>query len=114
MWFDGQEVRAVLLFVRDPWATMLRDGRKRWELRPAGGRYDGLRPGTPICVNGRDRYVVQQVRRFPSAAAAAAKLGTHACGFESPAAAQVAWEALYPSAPGVLAMQLASAPRSSR
>ncbi len=102
----------MLLFVRDPWATMLRDGRKRWELRPAGGRYDSLRAGSPICVNGRDRYAVRQVRHYPTAAAAAKKLGCRVCGFDSPEAAQAAWKALYPSAPEVLAIRLE--PLSSR
>lgn len=96
----------MLLFVRDPYARMLREGTKRWELRPDVSRYRGLRAGSMICVNGRERYRVAQVRRFPTAAAAAGKLGCRVCGFESAGAAQAAWQGLYPEAPAVLALRM--------
>lgn len=96
----------MLLFVRDPYARMLREGSKRWELRPDVSRYGRVRPGDAICVNGRERYRVAQVRHFPTAAAAAAKLGCRVCGFESADAAQAAWQGLYPDGPAVLALRM--------
>ena len=53
----------MLLFVRNPYYSDIKNGSKRFELR-AGKRYSHVRPGDDLSINGRFRVRVTQVERF--------------------------------------------------
>ena len=59
-------MKTYLLFVRNPYAAAILEGRKTFEVR-AGAKYANVKAGEHLSINGRLRVEVTRVDRYDDA-----------------------------------------------